>query len=75
VQGESPAAFVDQVVMDRTQWQQVGQVGGAAVFPGLDVVDLTVLEPHRTSPDGASLATDPAWEIGRRRNKSATAPT
>jgi hypothetical protein len=32
-------------------------------------------QPGEHQHDGASLATDPAWEIGRRRNKSATAPT
>ena len=43
--GERPAAFVDEVVVAFAEWQQVVDVGGAAVVcPPSDVVDLGVAE-------------------------------
>jgi hypothetical protein len=50
VQGEVPAAFVDLVVVPGAEWEEVVEVGRAALAdPGDDVVDLTI-----TEPDGAA---------------------
>lgn len=44
-EGQTPFAFVDEVMMSVTYGQEVREIGWAASFPGDDVVDLAVIEP------------------------------
>ena len=46
VQGEVPAAVVDEVMVPVAERQQVGEVGGTVMVPVDDVMDLTVGEAH-----------------------------
>ena len=49
---EVPAAFVCEVVMPDAEWEEVVDVGGAAGFPGVEVVDFAVLERGVTQRAG-----------------------
>ena len=42
--GDRPAALVYLVVVVFAEWDHVSEVGGAAVFPEVDVVDAAVVE-------------------------------
>lgn len=44
---DSPHALVDHVVMTRAQRNEIVEIGWPTLFPGCDMVDLTVLEPDR----------------------------
>ena len=50
---ESPALFVDEVMMSRAQREQVVEVGASAELPGDQVVDLAALEWCFAAGEGA----------------------
>ena len=43
-QAKAPTTIVDFVVVVRTQRNEVGEIGGPAVLPFVDVVDLAPVE-------------------------------
>ncbi len=51
---QSPAVFVDSVVVPGTQWDEIVEVGGPAVFPFLDVVCLAPGDGPVASVPGAA---------------------
>ena len=53
VKGEVPAVVVNIVVMADAQWQQIVEVGGAAVFPPGEVVELAQVVAGVAAGDGA----------------------
>lgn len=52
VHHETPALLVEEMVPSGRDWDQIGQVGTATPTPGLDVVDLAVLEGKVTERTG-----------------------
>ncbi len=53
---QSPAVVVDPVVVPGTQWDEVVEISGSAVFPFLDVVCLAPGDgPVASMPDTAAV--------------------
>ena len=52
-QPKDPAVVVDGVVVAFAEWQEVEKIGGAAVFPPEEVVELAVVVGDTTAGHGA----------------------
>jgi hypothetical protein len=59
VEAESPAPFVDEMVVATAERQQIFEVGSAAAEPFDDVVDVATVEHHIAAGVGAGAVHRP----------------